>query len=249
MRVPVLLAITGVLAWGGAPLAAKDEPTPAQALAERLQSMIAGKDRAGLTKTLPQLVTVHNACRSKNDRALLLKTAAQVLAHDGLGSARGVAADCLGRLNDEAGALRPLARHLPSTKDETVSALSLRVIAAMGYLAPDAGVAPLLNLVHKSADPNAATHAVRALGGFGYSKHRQKILLALLKRSKASAPGQSKSKKGVNSDAARMWRALNGEITSALNQLTGRRLPDIEAWHKLHKAHKKKLSKLFTRPR
>ena len=183
-------------------------------------------------------------------RNALVQMAGRILRDKTLGSARAEAADALGRLNDESAAYKQLSKALPSYKDRTVDALGLRVIGAIGYLAPDAGVSSLLTLAERSADPNAATHAVRALGGFGYSRHRGKILASLLKRSKARAPGGTrKGDRGVDDEARRLWQALSDEIVSALNTLTGRRVADIQGWYTLQKQHKKSLEKLFTRPR
>ena len=64
------------------------------------------------------------------------------------------------------------------------------------------------------------------------------------------APGQSRpGDRGANPELRRLWQALNEEIVTALNTLTGRKVPDIEGWYKLHKDNKKRLGKLFTRPR
>lgn len=217
---------------------------------EELDKLVEARDKPALGKAMKKLVTLHNVSKAKKDRALLAKAAGKILCNKDLGSARGEAADALGRLNDESTAYKQLSKALPSVKDRTVDAVGLRVIDALGYLAPDAGVASLLTLAQKSADPNAATHAVRALGGYGYSKHRQRILAALIRRAKTKAPGQSRpGDRGVSLDVRRLWQALSGEIVNALNSLTGRRVPDIEGWSALHREHKKKLSKLFTRPR
>lgn len=236
-----------------APLAQAAPPTLAatvEPFLEQLHAMVETRDKPALTKALVHLVTLHNNSKSKKDRAALVKAAGEILRDKALGSARAEAADALGRLNDEKGAFRQLAKALPSIKDGTVDALGLRVIGAIGYLAPDAGANPLLNLAERCADPNAAIHAVRALGDFGYSKHRARILASLLKRSKARAPGQTRpGGRGTDIEARRLWQALSREIVTALNKLTGRTVADIEGWYALQREHKKKLEKLFTRPR
>ena len=242
----LLLLLAAPLAWSAPPAL----PTTVEPFLVKLNALAEAKDNLALAPALKHLVKLHNASRSKKERTALVKAAGAVLRNKDLGSARCEAADALGRLNDDKAAFQQLSKALPSVKDRTVDALGLRVVGAIGYLAPDAGVNPLLHIAEKAADPNAAIHAVRALGGFGYSKHRARILTTLLKRSKARAPGQSRpGDRGANPELRRMWQQLSGEIVTALNVLTGRKVPDIEGWYALHKEHKKKVEKLFTRPR
>lgn len=198
---------------------------------------------------LKHLVLLHNASKSKRDRQRLVSAAGDVLHNEELGSARSAAADALGRLNDDRAAFKELRRALPSCKTTTVGPLGLRVINAVGYLAPDAGAGPLTELAEKSADPNAAIHAVRALGGYGYSKHRERIFKDLLKRAKARAPGRTRpGDKAGSAELRRLWQRLSGEVVTALNALTGQTVPDLAGWDKLVRQHKKNISKLFKRP-
>ena len=220
----------------------------AQTLIERLAALAEAKQKDALERSLPRFVKLHNELTSKSARAELLKAAARILGDEDLGGVRITTATALGQVNDPAGAWKVLKGYLPSVKDEASGPFPLAVIQAVGALAPDAALAVLLPLMEKAADTNVSRYAIQALGKYGWSKQRVKVLGDLLDYLKRVRPGVGGGQAGkAGGEAARVrYNFLRTTLVVALDELTGQKLGDVDKWLEAHKENKKTLEKLFT---
>lgn len=204
------------------------------------------RDKPGLSAAFAKLVKVHNELRTDAMRGRIQAALGDLVGNDDLGAVCMKAADALGRLNDPKGAYNQLRRHLPPVKLEAAGPLPLRVIQAVGALAPEAAIGSLVRLMEKAKDANVSRHAIQALGKYGWSKKRVSILKELggflLKlRPGVVGPGG----KGGGREARDRYDFLSGTLTAALNELTGQELVGPDEWLALYKANKKTPKKLF----
>ncbi len=250
-RIGFAVAFAIVLSLGVAQAADPDEEyrvKDAEALVAKIESQHAAKDRAALKVTYKQAIALHNNLRTKAAKTKLQKAIGGVLKDKELVVVlRLEAVDALGELYDESGAYKQLKKFMPKDKDETADQIEMRVLRAVDKLAPDTAVKDLFNLAKKGKDMNAAVAAVRALGSYGYSKQRVKILKQLVEFMSSLAPGAVRggSNRGIGGAARARYQSLSGPLITALNKLTGQSFETAEAWHTAYKANKSKLSKLF----
>jgi hypothetical protein len=121
------------------------------------------------------------------------------------------------------------------------------VIQAVGALAPEPAVAALQRLMGKAKDANVSRYAIQALGKYGWSKQRVKVLGELLTYLKKLRPGGvAKGSKGGGQAARERYNFLRLTLVAALDELTGQKLRDPEKWLATYKDNKKQLGKLFT---
>lgn len=182
-------------------------------------------------------------------RVKLQKALGKIVGEEACGRVRMLAADSLGRLNDPKGAYKVLKAHLPTGKETAVGPVPLRVIQATGALAPDGAISTLSKLMEKGKDANASRFAAQALGKYGWSKHRTKVLTTLAEYLRRLRPGGSNLKAGrYGGEAAReRFQMLQQTMVVALQELTGRKeLDTADKWLEAWKAGKKKPAALFT---
>ncbi|MDJ0521028.1 MAG: HEAT repeat domain-containing protein [Planctomycetota bacterium] len=248
-RLLAVVFLLGLVAVASAADPAEDARIrEAKTLIERLGTLAKAADKPGVERALPRLVKLHNELKSGSTRAKLQKAAGALLGEESLGGTRLAVADAFGRLNDPKGAWKVLKGYLPATKLTAVGPLPLRVIQAVGALAPDAAIPTLQQLMHKSKDANVSRYAIQALGRYGWSKRRVAVLDELLGFLKRLRPGNVAYKKGqAGGDAARRRYAfLRETLVAALDTLTGRKLGDPDKWLEAYKENKKQLGRLFT---
>jgi hypothetical protein len=229
-------------------LAEEARAREAQTLIERLAAFAEAKQKDEIERSLPRLVKLHNELTSTSVRADLLKAAARILGDEDLGGVRSSMATALGQVNDPPGAWKVLKGFLPSVKDEASGPFPLAVIQAVGALAPDAALATLLALMEKAADTNVSRYAIQALGKYGWSKQRVKVLGQLLDHLKRVRPGVGGGQAGkAGGEAARVrYNFLRTTLVVALDELTGQKFADVDRWLDAHKENRKALDKLFT---
>lgn len=204
-----------------------------------------------IERALPKLEKIHNELQTSSVRDKLQRAAGDLLANEGLGGLLLSVADTCGRLNDPKGMWSILRRHLPSVKDEAVGPLPLRVVQAIGALAPDDAIASLEQIMEKAKDNNASRYAVQALGKYSLSKHRTKVLASLLETLRKLQPGVGGGQgRGGGAAARERYQFLEATFVGALAELTGQKKYDaVEPWLEAYKTHKKKLDELFTSER
>ncbi len=211
-----------------------------------LANLEKAKDKARLAEALANLEKMHNALKTDSMRGKIQSAIGGLIKSDDLGAVRMKAADSLGRLNDPRGAYAQLKGHLPAVKVTAAGPLPLRVIQAVGSLAPDAAIAPLKRLMEKAKDANVSRYAIQALGKYGWSKKRVSILKDMGSFLTKLRPGVGpKGGRGGGRKARERYSFLSGTLTAALNELTGQELVSAEEWLALYKANKKSPKKLF----
>jgi len=234
-------------AWAGDPV---EDARVAEAknLLEKLAAWTDDANKAKVEKALPKLVKVHNELKTNAMRGKLQKAAGDMLRKDELGAVRMAVADTLGRLNDPKGAYKQLKPHLPAVKVTAAGPFPLRVIQAVGALAPDSAIPTLTKLMQKAKDNNVARFAIQALGKFGWSRSRTKVLTSLAEFLRRLRPGGSDLRKGrAGGQAARVrYDFLQRTLVAALLELTGQKKYDtVDKWLVAWKANKKTPAKLF----
>ena len=247
------LAAILTVALLGAAVAGADDPAEdgrigeANTFLEHLATLQEAKRKDELAVALVKAVQIHNGLKTDAVRAHLQQGVGNLLGDEALGAVRMKAADALGKFNDPDGAYAQLRPHLPPTKDPTVGPFPLRVVQAVGALAPDAALATLTKLMEKGKDANASRYAIQALGKYGWSKQRAKVLGSLAAFLKKLRPGGLDPRKGkAGGEAAReRYDFLRVTLVTALNELTGRKLETPEQWLDLVKENKRTLEKLF----
>jgi len=219
----------------------------ADTLVQRLGTLADEKNKDEIERVLPRLVKLHNELASRAARAKLLKVVDRLLGDAELGGVRMTAATALGRVNDPAAAWKVLKTYLPTVKDEAVGPFPLSVVQAVGALAPDAALSTLLQLMEKADDTNVSRYAIQALGKYGWSKQRVKVLGELLDHLKRIQPGVGGGQAGkAGGEAARVrFEFLRTTLVAALDELTGQKLADVDKWLAAYKDNKKALAKLF----
>lgn len=242
--VPLLLvaiAVGGAAAWAEDPLE-KVRIEDAQSLLARIGTLHEAKDRAALEAELPGLVRLHNELLHTGMRSKLQAAAGDLVGDEELGALRLLAVDALAQLKDPDGAWKQLRPHVPAPADETVPQLGLRVLDAVGRLAPHAAIPSLVALMEKGKDLNAARYAAAALGGYGWSKKRAKVLGELGTQLRRLRPGgleASPDGRGAGQALRERYDALGATILDALNRLTGQRIDGPDQWlEALEKAEK-----------
>jgi len=220
----------------------------AENLIARMAEFREARKKADLERAFARLPKVHNELKTAGVRTRLQKALAGVMGDDTLGGTRCLAADTLGRLNDPKGAWKALKPFLPAVKVEAVGPLPLRVIQAVGALAPDAALPSLGKLMEKAKDANVSRYAIGALGKYGWSKRRESVLRDLLDFLRKLRPGKGdpRNVRGVGRAARERYEFLRLSLVAALNELTGQKYDSAEQWLVAHKEHKKSLAKLFT---
>lgn len=242
-----LLLIAGP-AWAGDPVE-DARIAEAETHLENLAAWTKAGDKERLERALPRIEKSHNELRSNTMRAKLQKALGAVVGEEACGRVRMLAADSLGRLNDPKGAWKALKPHMPSVKDATVGPVPLRVIQAAGALAPDSAIGTLTTLMEKGKDANASRHAAQALGKYGWSRNRTRVLTSLAEYLRRLRPGGTNLKAGrAGGEAAReRYQILQQSMVAALIEITGRKdLDTADKWLEAWKTHKKKPAELFT---
>ncbi len=217
-------------------------------LITKIEGFVAAKKKPDIERALPRLVKLHNELKSATVRAKLLKAAAGVMSKDELGATRTAVATALTKVNDPKAAWKELKRFVPSVKVTAAGPFPLSVVQTVGALAPAAAVPTLLGLMSKAKDANVSRYAIQALGKYGWSKQRVRVLQELLSYLKKLRPGGTNAKQGKGGGAAarERYNFLRQTLVVALDELTGQKFADIDKWLAAYKEHKKKLPKLFT---
>jgi hypothetical protein len=211
-----------------------------------LERFAEATDKQGLAGALPRIVKSHNELKTDSVRRKLQAALGGVLGGDALGAVRMKAADALGRLNDPPGAWKHLRRHLPSVREKACGPFPLRVIQAVGALAPDAAITSLERLMEDAKDANVSRYAIQALGKYGWSKKRVRVLEDVARYLQKLRPGGGGGgRTGRGASSRQRYDFLRATITAALNELTGQELVSADAWIELYEANKKTPKKLF----
>jgi hypothetical protein len=199
-------------------------------------------------EAFPRLVEAHNTLRTEPVRRRILASLAEALDQEALGlDVRLQAADALGRVNDADGAWKHLKRHVPDRREEAAGPLPLRVLQAVGALAPDGALKVLTDLMEKAEDANVSRHAIQALGKYGWSKRRVKVLEALVDAMRRLRPGGLDPRKGRGGGEAvrERFAFLQETFVAALDELTGREIGSVDGWFAAVEAHRRDLEALF----
>ena len=123
--------------------------------------------------------------------------------------------------------------------------LGLAVLEAARVLAAEGARNELEKLVAKGKDLKAAGIAVRALGAYGFSKKRIKVLDFLVAQLRRIQPGTNRAR--IDRTDRERYDTLSPHFIAALNQLTGRTYRSTEVWLDRYDQAKRDLDALFTR--
>lgn len=235
-------------AWAGDPV---EEARIAEAdtLLANLAAWTKAGDKPRLEKALPKAEKVHNELKTNRVRAKVQKALGAIIGTESCGRVRMLAADSLGRFNDPKGAYKQLKPHLPALKETAAGPVPLRAIQATGALAPDSAISTLTQLMEKAKDANVSRHAVQALGKYGWSRSRNRVLTSMVEYLRRLRPGGTNLKKGrAGGEAARArYQMIAQTMVVALQELTGQKtLDSTDKWLAAWKANKKQAAKLFT---
>ncbi len=223
----------------------------ATALCEKVETARRALDKDALAALLPKVAELHNALDDQTARKRLQGVVGDVLDADDLAvSTRTAAADVLAELHDERVWVQ-LKREWPAPDVEAASPLQVRVVTAAGKIAAPASADSLIDLLKRARDPNLVETSLDALAGFGWAKNRVSVLDALgstIPLIDGAGAGGGRGGK-VSPETAALWRRLGPRLLLALNTLTGRNEPTLEAWSALLKENRRRLESLFLRER
>lgn len=219
----------------------------AESFLETLEGLQAQQDRPKLDAALVRVVKIHNELRTDAVRARLQRAVGELLGDEALGATRMKAADALGRFNDPTGVWKVLRSHLPSVKEKACGPLPLRVVQAVGSVAPDAAIPQLTKLMEKAEDANVSRYAIQALGKYGWSRRRAKVLASLASFLQRLRPGGVDPRKGRGGgeEARQRYEFLRATLVAAMNEITGQKIEGPDPWLEAVKANKRSLEKLF----
>ncbi|MDF1699637.1 MAG: hypothetical protein P1V36_00565 [Planctomycetota bacterium] len=235
-------------AWAGDPVE-DARIAEANTLLANLAAWTKAGDKPRLEKALPKAEKVHNELKTNSVRVKVQKAVGAIIGTEACGRVRMLAADSLGRFNDPKGAYKQLKPHLPPVKEAAAGLVPLRVVQATGALAPDTAIGTLTQLMEKAKDANVSRHAVQALGKYGWSRSRNRVLTSMAEYLRRLRPGGNNLKNGRVGGAAtrERFRMLEQTMIVALQELTGQKtLDSTEKWLAAWKANKKQAAKLFT---
>ncbi len=219
-------------------------PTPAQALIAKLEAAKAARDNAAWTAALGEVGGLWEACDEANKKALASAVGHGLKAKDE-GVQMAAIQAFVATKDGEAAWKGGLKGALPDAKAEVSTPAELRAVEALKALHPEGAVSPLLALVQKAKDVKASAAALTALSGYERSKQRVTILSELIQALRNAKPSRSSS--GVLSKSPR-WDEMGPLAAPALNELTGRKEGDFDAWLQLYDENKKKPAVLFVNP-
>ena len=220
-----------------------------KAMIAKIKAAQKAPDRTGLDGAVAGAADLHNGLKTPALRKQILAALGKVLKDPKGGSARSAAAAELGRVDDAAGAWKQLGKALPKPKAKEVGPSELAALKATAAHAPAGAIAPLMKLMMKSKSYDAAREAITALGRYGNSKKREAILkemLTVMGRHHAAAEAAKSNPKAAG--GKRGWQELGEVLVASLNELTGAKHADADAWLAAWKANKKKLGAIFTSP-
>jgi hypothetical protein len=215
---------------------------------ETLARFAEARDKKALAEALPRFVKIHNELKTEGARAKVRRAVGALLDDEELGAVRMKAADAFGRINDPKGGWQELRGHMPDVSIEACGPFPLRVVQAVGALAPDEAITALRRLMEKAKDANVSRYAIQALGKYGWSSKRVRILkdlATLLSKMRPGAIDPRKGRGGGGEAARQRYQFLRETLTAALNELTGQALESADAWIVFYKENKKSPKKLF----
>lgn len=235
---------------------------------EALEDAVERHDRAedlkALRKDLDRAAALYEEGEGqkslREDLMCVFKTVLKASKHSDLIEASLVAI-CATRDEDAPTLIKPYLRQ--KNRKETDPVL-VTAIEAAGGVPHKSLVAPLLKLVQSSKHCGVAAAAMLALGHYGKLKrHREKILVVLVKETEKCKPGgQPRTARGggtsVDPNApitggvigrdtgpGARWQALSAALPRALNDLTGRQAESAMAWFDFVDEYKGNLHLLF----
>jgi hypothetical protein len=250
------LAFAGLLAPGvlaasslapQARLAAEEPPAPsaAQALVAGLEAARTAKDFSAWSGHLGKVGEVWKDA-NEADKKVLAGAVGQALKAKDEGVQLAAVKAFVATGDGEAAWKGGLKSAMPDVKAEAAELYEVRAVEALKELRPDAAIPTLLGLVAKGKDPKVAAAAVKALGGYERSAKRVQILTELVGTLRTARPGTN-PQTGQRGSSPR-WDAMEPEAVPALNELTGQKLGDFDAWLQLFDENKKKPAALFMSP-
>lgn len=248
--------------------AERDELTPkVEALASAVEDHDRADDVGALRKDVAATLALYEECAGKDpwrkELMALFKTLLKAAKDEGL---TRTTLEALGTCKDPDAPklVKPYLRQRNRKEGDPTLSTAIGVAAQL----PDpALVTPLLTLVEKSKHYGTAAEAIKTLGHYGVLKrHREKILLALVKTVEKNKPGGPprasrggqptidpsapvpSAPSGKDSGPGARWAALAPVLPGALNRMTNQDLADIFDWFDMVKENKKNLKVLFNDP-
>lgn len=222
----------------------------ARALTKQMDEHLRAGDADAITTHLTTLARAYPVAADDADRARLLKSVARVLRFkdDDVRSAALDAFDDMGN----AAAWRYYRSLLRGADGKVFRPLMRQAIQLTGSLTPEAAVPTLTKIMKKAKRPEAAAEAMRALGRFGASKHRVRILGEIVQTTRKEKPGYRGRDNPIyvgrsysGADTRDRWQALVGTMVRSANELTGRNILSAEDWFALWRENRRDPRVLF----
>lgn len=246
MRTTVTASLLAALLAALAPALRAEEPaSEVKAFVDKIEELRKAADESGLKGELKKAVDLHNGLTDPAAKSAVQDAIGKVLKDKKSGDARIAATVSLAALNDHKGAWKHLKAVLPDKKLEAAEPIDLAVLDAVGKVADEGAIPPLLELAESAKDKAIARDAAQALAGFtGAGKKRVVILEGLMSIAVKIKP--SAGTKGVSQEAQARWSDVGNAIGKTFNVLTGRNIATWEEIEVLWKDNKKTPAKLFS---
>lgn len=245
--VPVAV-VTALLVAPVAVVRAADAPTDAvgqlKAVVAEIDAAMKAKDESAVTVAVKKVPALYKSVTDGAARSSAAKELGSVVKSTKMTSARKDALDALVETEDGKEAWKHLQAAYPADDLQDETRWNVDVVKAVGALHPDGAIDRLLESFQKGKDADFAAAAVLALGNYGKSKQREKILVEIVKAGKNMVPSRSSSK-NPSPEAQARWGILSGAIGKALDLLTGDTVGDPTEWFKKVDDSKSNLKGLF----
>jgi hypothetical protein len=244
------LALAAALGVGSIPAArAEDAPadvaTQAKALVAEIDAAEKAKDEQAIATATKRASPLYKATQDGAIRSSIAKALGGVVKNAKVGTfARRAALAALVETEDGQTAWKALSSAFPAADSDDPEKFNADVVRSIGLLHPDGAIDPLLELFQKAKQSYLSAEAVKALGNYGKSKHRERIVLEVVKAGKNMVPSKSKTQSASAETTAR-WGEVSGAIGQALDGITGQKIGDPIEWFKRVDEAKKNLKSLF----
>jgi hypothetical protein len=250
MRVLRTTLAAAVLCAASVPAARADDAavpvaTQVKAVIAEIDAAEKAKDEQAIATATKRVSPLYKSTQDAGLRTSLAKALGGVVKNAKVGVfARRAALGALVETEDGPTAWKALSGAFPGHDSEDPDKFDVDVVKAVGQLHPDGAIDVLLESFQKSKMAYLAAESVRALGNYGKSKQRERILLEIVKIGKNMVPSRGKTAAASPETVAR-WGEVSGGIGQALDGLTGQKVGDPIEWFKRVDEAKKNLKSLF----
>lgn len=227
------LASTPRLACG-ADAPADDAAAQCKALLAEIEAAVSAKDDGKVTAAVKKVPPLYKSTQDQAARGPLLKELGSLVKQTKLESARRAALNAIVEAEDAKEGTKILMAVYPKDDVEDIEKFNCDIVKAIGALHADSAIPALVETFKKAKQPDLSAEAVTALGNYGKSKQREKVLEEIYKAGKNMVPPRSAGAGGgkVSPETQARWQAVAPAIGKALDTLTGDSVGDPAEWFK-----------------